>query len=272
MPSLVCKKRLLFSVLIRDLIPKQVRELVIKGKRLSKPDSMPAEIFDITSACWEQEPSARPSFSQIRRDIQAHIHSMISNNGSGNNSSSSNNINNNTGTNDGDINTNGSSITIRTSMQSIALDFEGGSGAVVTQRPSDADSGCVALYTGDMASTAEHAAQPHGQPPLPAARVLTMPHVQPRSLPEQQPDSPTTGPDHDPVENVGFVNRFLLRRGSKTKSSSKKKSHAYVEVLKNSPRPSMTEATLDPIQDIESQPERGPEELAPTRVNAYMLY
>jgi serine/threonine protein kinase len=40
------------------------------GLRLPKPSSCPSEVYNIMEHCWEQQSSDRPTFSQLKMDIQ----------------------------------------------------------------------------------------------------------------------------------------------------------------------------------------------------------
>ncbi len=49
----------------------KVAEEVMKGYRLSPPDSMLSEIAGVMKSCWIDSPSLRPSFQKICKELAA---------------------------------------------------------------------------------------------------------------------------------------------------------------------------------------------------------
>jgi len=43
----------------------QVRERILQGKMLPKPENSPDNIYDLMERCWKKDPETRPSFSEI---------------------------------------------------------------------------------------------------------------------------------------------------------------------------------------------------------------
>lgn len=67
----------LWELLTRDipfaaLTPLQAAYSVAEGQRPSIPDSIPSDIQNIFSACWDQDPSIRPTFSKLVHSLNKH--------------------------------------------------------------------------------------------------------------------------------------------------------------------------------------------------------
>ena len=45
-------------------------EKVVEGYRLSKPAKCSNEIYEIMTKCWNEDPSLRPSFSEILENLK----------------------------------------------------------------------------------------------------------------------------------------------------------------------------------------------------------
>jgi len=52
----------------------EIVEFIKSGKRLTKPERCPDEIYDIMMLCWRPEPSERPSFAELVTSIELELH------------------------------------------------------------------------------------------------------------------------------------------------------------------------------------------------------
>lgn len=55
----------------------EVVEQVAKGLRLPKPDGCPDLVWSIVMTCWEADPSKRPSFAQLSKDLKLAIPKIL---------------------------------------------------------------------------------------------------------------------------------------------------------------------------------------------------
>lgn len=56
----------------------EVIEQLDSGKRLPKPDSCPADFWNIIMRCWEHSPTNRPSFKTLNSIIELNIQNVES--------------------------------------------------------------------------------------------------------------------------------------------------------------------------------------------------
>lgn len=47
------------------------------GERLALPDHCPPRLYSLMSQCWSYEPSKRPTFKDIRENLQYEIHLLF---------------------------------------------------------------------------------------------------------------------------------------------------------------------------------------------------
>jgi len=52
----------------------EIVEFIKSGKRLTKPERCPDEIYDIMMLCWRPDPSERPSFAELVTSIELELH------------------------------------------------------------------------------------------------------------------------------------------------------------------------------------------------------
>ena len=48
----------------------EVTQYVDKGYRMDAPDGCPDEVYNIMSDCWKKDPSQRPNFTRIEKELQ----------------------------------------------------------------------------------------------------------------------------------------------------------------------------------------------------------
>lgn len=50
----------------------EVVRYISKNKRLTKPGMCPSEIYSLWQNCWSNEPLDRPTFTQIRENLDSY--------------------------------------------------------------------------------------------------------------------------------------------------------------------------------------------------------
>ena len=54
----------------KGLSPIEIRDILMEGQRLGRPERCPADVFDVMRACWKDNPQKRPTFADIMRRIK----------------------------------------------------------------------------------------------------------------------------------------------------------------------------------------------------------
>ncbi len=52
------------------LSPVEIRDMLLRGERLGRPERCPTEMYDIMKSCWNLSPHDRPSFTQLHQRIE----------------------------------------------------------------------------------------------------------------------------------------------------------------------------------------------------------
>uniref|UniRef100_A0AC35FKW3 Histone H4 n=1 Tax=Panagrolaimus sp. PS1159 TaxID=55785 RepID=A0AC35FKW3_9BILA len=53
----------------------EVTDFLKEGKRMEKPEKMPQEMYDIAFSCWNEDPSSRPTFLDLRDQFETILRS-----------------------------------------------------------------------------------------------------------------------------------------------------------------------------------------------------
>ena len=54
----------------KGLSPIEIRDLIVGGERLGRPERCPSDVFRLVQTCWKDNPQDRPSFADIYNRIQ----------------------------------------------------------------------------------------------------------------------------------------------------------------------------------------------------------
>lgn len=54
----------------KGLGPIEIRDLLVEGERLGRPERCPGDVFMLVQSCWRNNPQERPSFAEIHKRIQ----------------------------------------------------------------------------------------------------------------------------------------------------------------------------------------------------------
>lgn len=54
----------------KGLGPVEIRDILLDGERLGRPERCPADVFDLIQRCWQANPQDRPTFAQIYNQVQ----------------------------------------------------------------------------------------------------------------------------------------------------------------------------------------------------------
>ena len=54
----------------KGLTPIEIRDVLLKGERLGRPERCPTDVYKLVQSCWKEDPLERPSFEQIYKKLQ----------------------------------------------------------------------------------------------------------------------------------------------------------------------------------------------------------
>lgn len=53
------------------LSPVEIRDMLLQGERLGRPERCPTGVYSVMGSCWSLDPQDRPSFAQLYQRIEA---------------------------------------------------------------------------------------------------------------------------------------------------------------------------------------------------------